>query len=206
MDAAPPRAAAATLLRVVKMEAATGPLRGVKILDFTQVKRPPGPLPAPSTGCRPDSSTAPHSLHPPFPPHPLSCIALPVPAPRASLCAPPPPRHLPPQHTRAGPAQYQNGPQATAMLCDYGAEVIKIERAAGGDPGRSLVSADGVRQPPAAAAPQPRSPQVSHAARCPAPPAVPVLQPGVQPRQALARSRHPPPGVARHSRETGAVG
>ena len=86
---------------VVKMEAATGPLRGVKILDFTQVKRPPGPLPAPSTGCRPDSSTAPHSLHPPFPPHPLSCIALPVPAPRASLCAPPIPRPSPaPTHPR----------------------------------------------------------------------------------------------------------
>ena len=146
---------------------------------------------------------------------PLSPPTLSTPSP-ASLCPCPPlvhrsahlpsPAHLPRQPTRAGPAQYQNGPQATAMLCDYGAEVIKIERAAGGDPGRSLVSADGVRQPPAAAAPQPRSPQVSHAARCPAPPAVPVLQPGVQPRQALARSRHPPPGVARHSRETGAVG
>ena len=42
-------------------------------------------------------------LSPPtaFPPHPLSCIALPVPAPRASLCPPPIPRPSPaPTHPR----------------------------------------------------------------------------------------------------------
>ncbi|MGD9934982.1 MAG: CoA transferase, partial [Dehalococcoidia bacterium] len=40
--------------------------------------------------------------------------------------------------------RYQNGPHATVMLSDMGAEIIKVEMPAVGDPGRSLgVGADG---------------------------------------------------------------
>ena len=40
--------------------------------------------------------------------------------------------------------RYQNGPHATAMLADMGADVLKVEMPGNGDPGRSLgVGADG---------------------------------------------------------------
>jgi crotonobetainyl-CoA:carnitine CoA-transferase CaiB-like acyl-CoA transferase len=40
--------------------------------------------------------------------------------------------------------RYQNGPHATVMLSDMGAEIIKVEMPGGGDPGRSLgVGPDG---------------------------------------------------------------
>ena len=40
--------------------------------------------------------------------------------------------------------RYQNGPHATVMLSDMGAEIIKVEMPGGGDPGRSLgVAEDG---------------------------------------------------------------
>ena len=40
--------------------------------------------------------------------------------------------------------RYQNGPHATVMLSDMGAEILKVEMPGSGDPGRSLgVAEDG---------------------------------------------------------------
>ena len=40
--------------------------------------------------------------------------------------------------------RYQNGPHATVMLSDMGAEIIKVEKPGDGDPGRSLgIAEDG---------------------------------------------------------------
>ena len=40
--------------------------------------------------------------------------------------------------------RYQNGPHATVMLSDMGAEIIKVEMPGNGDPGRSLgIAEDG---------------------------------------------------------------
>ena len=38
---------------------------------------------------------------------------------------------------------FQNGPWATVMLSDMGAEVIKVEDPAGGDPGRGISTSSG---------------------------------------------------------------
>ena len=40
-------------------------------------------------------------------------------------------------------SRYQNGPHATLMMADYGADVLKVEHVKGGDPGRNNRSSDG---------------------------------------------------------------
>ena len=42
--------------------------------------------------------------------------------------------------------RYQNGPHATVMLSDMGAEIIKVEMPLVGDPGRNYLPRDGMTE------------------------------------------------------------